>query len=112
MPQRGQVHEGLADVVQPGRHAPGTQLLQRPEQILRRLGRCREAQGRDQDLPVRDAEPRTGCGAAPGLLHDGRARSVLEAILWHGGEAQPARDRVLGLAAGTRAALLAFLDSL
>lgn len=51
-------------------------------------------------------------GAAPGLLHDGRARSVLEAILWHGGEAQPARDRVLGLAAGTRAALLAFLDSL
>ncbi|MFC4168666.1 di-heme oxidoredictase family protein [Teichococcus aestuarii] len=47
-----------------------------------------------------------------GLLHDGRARSALEAILWHGGEALQARDRVLGLRAEDRAALLTFLDSL
>jgi CxxC motif-containing protein (DUF1111 family) len=46
------------------------------------------------------------------LLHDGRARSVLEAILWHGGEAQAARDRVAALPPAERAALLAFLDSL
>jgi len=46
------------------------------------------------------------------LLHDGRARSVLEAILWHGGEAQSARDAVLYMSTGDRAALLAFLASL
>jgi CxxC motif-containing protein (DUF1111 family) len=46
------------------------------------------------------------------LLHDGRARSPLEAILWHGGEAQAARDRVIALSRDERAALLAFLDSL
>lgn len=53
-----------------------------------------------------DVNPRAG------LLHDGRARSVLEAVLWHGGEAQRARDRVVGLAAADRAALIAFLESL
>jgi len=46
------------------------------------------------------------------LLHDGRARSLLEALLWHAGEAQAARDRVLTFDAGQRAALLAFLNSL
>ena len=46
------------------------------------------------------------------LLHDGRARSVLEAILWHGGEAQAARDRVVALDPPDRAALLRFLESL
>ncbi|WP_137176273.1 di-heme oxidoredictase family protein [Roseomonas sp. AR75] len=46
------------------------------------------------------------------LLHDGRARSVLEAILWHGGEAKTARDHVVGLAPEDRAALIAFLESL
>nr|WP_300298033.1 di-heme oxidoredictase family protein [Ferrovibrio sp.] len=46
------------------------------------------------------------------LLHDGRARGVLEAILWHGGEAQPARDRVAGMNRQERADLLAFINSL
>ena len=46
------------------------------------------------------------------LLHDGRARNALEAILWHGGEAQAARDRTASLSKAQRAALLAFLDSL
>jgi CxxC motif-containing protein (DUF1111 family) len=46
------------------------------------------------------------------FLHDGRARSVLEAVLWHGGEAQAARDRVVGLDAVDRAALLAYVNSL
>ncbi len=46
------------------------------------------------------------------LLHDGRARSVLEAILWHGGEAQPQRDTVAALSTEDREALLAFLESL
>ena len=46
------------------------------------------------------------------LLHDGRARSVLEAVLWHGGEAQPARDAVVQLSTADRDALIAFLESL
>lgn len=47
-----------------------------------------------------------------GLLHDGRARSVLEAILWHDGEAAPARERVKQLSAGDRQALIDFIGSL
>ena len=46
------------------------------------------------------------------FLHDGRARSLMEAVLWHGGEATRARERVRGFSAGERAALIAFLESL
>jgi CxxC motif-containing protein (DUF1111 family) len=46
------------------------------------------------------------------FLHDGRARSLLEAVLWHGGEAKRARERVRGFSVGERAALIAFLQSL
>ena len=46
------------------------------------------------------------------LLHDGRARNVEEAILWHGGEAQKSREFYRQLPAEDRQALLAFLESL
>ncbi len=46
------------------------------------------------------------------LLHDGRARDVVEAILWHGGEAQRSRDAFAGLPRAERDALVAFLLSL
>jgi CxxC motif-containing protein (DUF1111 family) len=46
------------------------------------------------------------------LLHDGRARTFAEAILWHGGEAMEAREEFRRLEAGARAALLRFLSSL
>lgn len=45
-------------------------------------------------------------------LHDGRARNLQEAILWHGGEAQAARDGFTALPADGRAAVLRFLQSL
>ena len=45
------------------------------------------------------------------LLHDGRARSVEEAILLHGGEAQRARDAFAALTPAQRAALLDFVES-
>jgi CxxC motif-containing protein (DUF1111 family) len=45
------------------------------------------------------------------LLHDGRARSVQEAILLHGGEAKRARDAFAALADGPRRALLDFVES-
>lgn len=46
------------------------------------------------------------------FLHDGRARNLIEAILWHGGEAQAARDAVVDMAPEDRAALIRFLESL
>jgi CxxC motif-containing protein (DUF1111 family) len=46
------------------------------------------------------------------LLHDGRARNVLEAILWHGGEAKASRDIFAGLSKAERDDLIAFVNSL
>lgn len=46
------------------------------------------------------------------LLHDGRARGVLEAILWHGGEAERAKQAVVAMSRRERADLLAFINSL
>ena len=46
------------------------------------------------------------------LLHDGRARGVLEAVLWHGGEAEASRDRVLKMSQPERDALVKFVESL
>lgn len=46
------------------------------------------------------------------LMHDGRARGVAEAILWHGGEAASARDAFVAMPAADREALVAFVRSL
>jgi CxxC motif-containing protein (DUF1111 family) len=46
------------------------------------------------------------------FLHDGRARNLLEAILWHGGEAKAAQEAVRQLPRSDRQALIAFLESL
>ena len=46
------------------------------------------------------------------FLHDGRARNVLEAILWHGGEAKNARDNFAKLSKQDRERLIAFVESL
>lgn len=46
------------------------------------------------------------------FLHDGRARNLTEAILWHGGEAQDARDGFAALPKDARADLISFLESL
>jgi len=51
-------------------------------------------------------------GGQQGYLHDGRARTVLEAVLWHGGEAEAAKEKVVALTPVDRAALVAFLESL
>ncbi len=45
-------------------------------------------------------------------LHDGRARNLSEAILWHGGEAQPSQERFVAATAADRRELLLFLESL
>ena len=46
------------------------------------------------------------------LLHDGRARNLTEAILWHGGEAAASRDAFVRMPKPEREALLAFVNSL
>lgn len=62
--------------------------------------------------------PLWGLGAAKNLsknwqlLHDGRARSIEEAILWHGGEATAAKSKFMALSAAQRQALTAFVASL
>ena len=46
------------------------------------------------------------------FLHDGRARNLTEAILWHGGEGAAARDAFKALTKEEREALIRFLNSL
>ena len=49
---------------------------------------------------------------AAGFLHDGRANTIEEAILWHGGEAQISKSAFMALTQAERAALIAFVMSL
>jgi CxxC motif-containing protein (DUF1111 family) len=72
-----------------------------------------EASGRDWRTA-----PLWGIGLAaspvehPTYLHDGRARSLTEAILWHGGEAARVRDAFAALDGTGRQAIIAFLEGL
>jgi len=72
-----------------------------------------EADGREWRTP-----PLWGIGLThtvlpgSGFLHDGRARTFEEAILWHGGEAEAAREAFRTADAATREALITFLESL
>lgn len=45
-------------------------------------------------------------------MHDGRARGMLEAILWHGGEAEASRQQVLKINKTQRDALVKFVELL
>jgi CxxC motif-containing protein (DUF1111 family) len=73
------------------------------------IGLCDEvALGFQMDQTLNPAPNQSPCH----YLHDGRAATLLEAVLWHGGEAQPVRDRVKMLSAADRTALVAFLKSL
>jgi len=53
-----------------------------------------------------------GVSGGEGYLHDGRARTLEEAILWHGGEAEASKKTFRNMSAAERAALVAFLKSL
>ena len=46
------------------------------------------------------------------FLHDGRARTLLEAIMWHGGESEQSKNYVKNLSKADRNALIKFLESL
>lgn len=72
-----------------------------------------EASGREWKTP-----PLWGIGATKAVsdhtnfLHDGRARNLTEAILWHGGEAEASREAFRTMPKADRDAVLAFLNSL
>jgi CxxC motif-containing protein (DUF1111 family) len=53
-----------------------------------------------------------GVSGGEAYLHDGRARSLTEAILWHGGEAEASKEAFRNLPAPQRASVIAFLKSL
>ncbi|MEM9078810.1 MAG: di-heme oxidoredictase family protein [Bacteroidota bacterium] len=63
-------------------------------------------------------QPLWGIGLIPTVnrhtyfLHDGRARSIEEAILWHGGEAEKSKKKFMRLPEKEREQLLAFINSL
>lgn len=54
----------------------------------------------------------SGVSGGEAYLHDGRARTLVEAILWHGGEAEASKESFRTMSAAERAALIAFLKSL
>ena len=72
-----------------------------------------EADGREWRTP-----PLWGIGltatvnGVPAYLHDGRAATLMEAVMFHGGEAEKAREAVREMSAEERRALIAFLNSL
>jgi len=53
-----------------------------------------------------------GVSGGEAYLHDGRARTLEEAILWHGGEAEEAKENFRRMSASDREALVKFLKSL
>ncbi|TMB41106.1 MAG: thiol oxidoreductase, partial [Deltaproteobacteria bacterium] len=57
-------------------------------------------------------QPLWGVSQQTRLLHDGRVRTIADAILAHDGQGKPARDRFAALSDSERRALLAFLDTL
>ncbi len=82
--------EGLADH-RPDGSASGSEWRTAP---LWGIGMIRQVNGHDR------------------LLHDGRARGPAEAILWHGGEAEKAKEAFRTAPKGERDALIAFLNAL
>lgn len=79
------------------------------------------ADGRDEFLADGNewrTPPLWGLGLAQeinpraGFLHDGRAETLEQAILWHGGEAQASADHYRSMTAEDRTALIRFLESL
>ena len=109
----------LADNNAQGEYAATSQMWRTPP--LWGIGLCDEVSaGFQMDVTLNPAPNNGPCH----YLHDGRAGilltpggnsavpPILEAVLWHGGEAANAKNAVLGLSADDRSALVAFLQSL
>ncbi len=62
--------------------------------------------------PLSKLRLRTQLTATANYLHDGRATTIEQAVLWHGGEAQQSRQRFSGLSATNRKLLINYVGSL
>jgi len=72
-----------------------------------------DADGQDwRTPPLWGIGLRSAVNGNTNLLHDGRARTITEAILWHGGEADGSREAFLKMSTQERAALIRFIESL
>lgn len=72
-----------------------------------------EASGREwRTPPLWSIGLTSGVSGGEAYLHDGRARTLEEAILWHGGEGERAKEAFRTMPAADRAALMKFLKSL
>jgi CxxC motif-containing protein (DUF1111 family) len=95
---------------------PETEFYPYSDFLLHDMGKGLADAGSGAEAREWRSAPLWGLGRAgpdgTAYLHDGRARNLIEAILWHGGEARAARKRVRALAKEDRAALVAFLKSL
>ena len=97
---------GLADELTEGRAGPSFWRTQ-PLWGLGLLPYTQETAGEMAGPNIRHGEV-----SRARYLHDGRARTLTEAILWHEGEAANSRSQFEGLSATERRDLLAFLRSL
>ncbi len=88
----------LADTMTEGQAAPGLWRTQ-PLWGLGSLKYVQKGTGQADPQSVR-------------YLHDGRARTLMEAIGWHGGEASGSRAKFEAMSKAARDALIAFLESL
>jgi CxxC motif-containing protein (DUF1111 family)/predicted lipoprotein with Yx(FWY)xxD motif len=70
-----------------------------------------DVKGNDE-ISIADAQNRSANMQRIGYLHDGRARTIDEAIRWHGGEALNAKNAYEALSSSDKNALLNFLESL
>ena len=76
------------------------------------MGEDGVAAGEWRTAPLWNIGLTEGVAGGEAYLHDGRARSLEEAILWHGGEAEASKESFRQMSAADRAALIAFLKSL
>ena len=86
--------------------------------LLHDLGEGLADPGQDTESREWRTAPLWGIGLVPKInghtffLHDGRARNLTEAILWHGGESAGAQEKFRQLPAVDRQALVRFIESL
>ncbi len=115
---------GSGDVLLGGRLAPAALKAQKiypfTDMLLHDMGEGLADNRRDFTATGREWKTRSlwGIGLtktvnpAAGFLHDGRASTIEEAILWHGGEAQQSKQNFINLSNKERADLAAFVLSL
>lgn len=101
-------------------HLSGQTIWPYTDLLLHDMGQGLDDGREDYDASGREwrTPPLWGAGLARamhervGFLHDGRARTIEEAIVWHDGEARASRERFAALEVSDRRALIAFVRSL